>query len=63
MVISVVLANQSLDRERAQRESARRATCLVVQRMIDVYSDPTPITETGQNAAQAWRDLGLRFGC
>lgn len=52
---------EALDRERAAREEARMATCLVIGRMIDVYSDPS--TPTGVAAREAWTDLGRIFHC
>jgi hypothetical protein len=72
--ISVSLGNQQRERERereaaeaqrasVQRELNRAATCLVIRTMADVYSDPAPITVTGEKAALAWRKLGQTFGC
>ena len=60
MIIAVTVSVQVTERS---RERNRAATCLVIKRMIVVYSEPTPVTETGRNAAQAWTDLGVRFGC
>lgn len=59
--ISVQASNRALEREREQRNAARQATCMVVRRMIEVYSDPT--TPTGVNAQGAWTDLGRIFHC
>lgn len=59
--ISITINDRALERERAQREQARMATCLVVRRMVDVYADPS--TETGEKARKAWADLGLIFRC
>lgn len=61
LLVSVHLSGEALKREQQQREQARQATCLVVKRMINVYSDPS--TETGRNAAVAWRGLGVQFRC
>lgn len=70
--ISVSLNNRALARDRAQdqavaeakaieQERALLASCLVIRRMQAVYSDPE--TETGRDAAVAWKDLGKIFGC
>lgn len=61
--IAVTLNNRAIEQDRADRETARDATCLVIRTMVRVYSDPTPVTETGQNAARAWITLGRTFGC
>lgn len=60
MIIAVTVSVQMAERS---RERNRAATCLVIRSMIVVYSEPDPVTETGRNAAQAWTDLGVRFGC
>jgi hypothetical protein len=59
--ISITLNERGLERERAQREQARAATCLVIRQMENVYADPS--TETGEKARAAWTDLGRTFGC
>lgn len=50
-------------RAQQARDQGRRATCMLIDRMIKVYSEPEPSTETGRNAAKAWADLGLTFHC
>lgn len=63
VAIAVTLNDRAIERDRADREQARRASCLLIHTMIDVYTDPTPATETGRRAAKAWEDLGRKFGC
>lgn len=70
--ISVSMNAQAIERDREQdrkveaakaqeRERARQGSCMVVRRMQEVYADPE--TDTGRNAADAWKELGLIFGC
>jgi hypothetical protein len=59
--ISIAVNDRALERERAQREEARAATCLVIRQMENVYADPS--TETGEKARAAWASLGRTFGC
>jgi hypothetical protein len=65
--ISVQASNRAIDRsiaqERAAREQQRAAACVLIDTMIEVYSQPTPPTITGRKARDAWKDLGVIFNC
>lgn len=63
VAISAQVNQRALERERAQREQGRASACTVIRRMVQAYEDPPPATETGRNAAVAWRDLGRAFQC
>lgn len=63
VTVSVKVNQRALDREQAQREQGRVAACTVITRMVLAYEDPPPATETGRNAATAWKDLGRAFQC
>lgn len=60
---SVSLGNRAIERERENRENARAATCLVINRITEAYKIDTPTSEAGKNVAAAWSDLALAFGC
>lgn len=61
--VPVHLNNRALERERAQQNAARAATCEVVQTMAAVYNEVPPTTKTGKSAAVAWNELGNTFHC
>lgn len=67
VAISVEASNRavasSIERQRASSEGARLAFCAVVRRMVEVYSDPVPVGETGRNAREAWSELRAIFRC
>lgn len=74
MVVIFHLADRAVESERAARlqaqrdqiaqgEIARRVTCQLVTAQDDVYMDTPPSTKAGINAAKAWHNLSIQFGC
>jgi hypothetical protein len=76
VVISIQASNraiqQSIARERAatakaeameqqRRAEGRQTVCTVIREMIKVYTDPA--TQTGRDAAVAWRGLASTYHC
>lgn len=54
---------QNREQERVAQEKARIAACVVIDRMVKVYTDPTPPTITGRQARDAWMSLGVINRC
>lgn len=74
MVVTLSLADRQVRAERAAREQqqadqrrqgelARQASCSLITAQDDVYRDTPPISAAGRNAAKAWHDLSVQFGC
>lgn len=74
MVVTFTLADRQVKAERAAREqqqadqraqgaAALKVTCALITAQDGVYRDTPPISAAGRNAAKAWHDLSVQFGC
>lgn len=72
LAVSFSVAQRAAEAERHAREEAaaerqraaeasRYVLCQVVTRQESVFTDAE--TQVGRNAAAAWHDLGVTFGC
>lgn len=65
--VSVRLAEQnSADQIRAAQAAAseqRRVTCDLVARILAAYEENPPVSETGRNVVDAWREQYRVIGC
>lgn len=64
-VVSTRTAQRAVDADRTARQTAaeqsRGVVCLVVAKQEAVFREGR--SEVERNAAQAWHDLGVIFGC
>lgn len=58
-------ANRAIEQSRMEAarsaEAGRRATCLVIKTQENVFKEAE--SPVGQDAAEAWHDLGVLFRC
>jgi hypothetical protein len=52
-----------VEAQRQQSEQSRGIICAVIQGQIDVYKETPPVSKTGQNIADTWRQLGVLLKC
>jgi hypothetical protein len=65
--ISVSASNRAIRQNQQQQveqsREAREATCYLVRLQVKVFDENNPITPTGRDLAEAWREAARVYGC
>lgn len=56
-------ADRQAEQQRAVREEQRSIACNLVNRILAGYAEDPPVSETGKNVVEAWREEYRALNC